>query len=221
MGHRGITRRLLTVASAGLVLVSLGCNNNNDNNNGSADDLHHQLEDSFGNVAHFGEAFQRVLQTLQGNPQPGVNLNQTNTGVTGTVAVDVDGDGTRETTIDATLTYLNAQLCFTGGATFQLNSITGCAPTTATATATLTPTGPATIQLTNGSATFHTQTRGNDLTVTGATLTIDASNNHLVITGTADFVFNDLTGLATFEPDGQGSFKIQISGNGFTTFTVP
>jgi hypothetical protein len=209
------------LASAGLVLVALGCKDNNDNNSGSADDLHQQLEDSFENVANFSEALQRVLLTLQGTPQAGVTFNQTSTGATGTVDVDVDGDGNRETSVNATLTYLNPQLGITGGASLHLNGITGGAPQTATADATVTPTGPASIQLTNGTASFHTQTRGNDLEVTGANLAADASNGHLVITGTADFSFNGLAGNAVFEPDGQGSFRIRVSGDGFSTFTVP
>jgi hypothetical protein len=209
------------IASAGLVLAALACSDNNSNNSGSADDLHQQLEDSFDNVANFTEALQRVLLTLQGTPQPGVNFTETNTGVTGTVDVDVDGNGQRETTVSAVLTYLNPQVGITGGATLHVNSITGGAPQTATVDATVNPTGPTSIQLTNGSGSFLTQTRGNDLTVTSANLAVDGSNGHLVVTGTADFSFNDLVGIATFESDGQGSFRIRVSGDGFATFTVP
>jgi hypothetical protein len=40
-----------------------------------------------------------------------------------------------------------------------------------------------------------------------------------VVTGPADFTFNGLHGTMTFESDGQGGFKISVSGSGFTTFT--
>jgi hypothetical protein len=190
-------------------------------NGGSATDFHQQLSDAFFNVPGFQDAFQRLVKTLDGSPQPGVTLTMTSSGITGSDSADIAGRGMFDTQINGQFTYINPQQGLAGGANFTLSSINGGAPQTASGSGVVTQTGPSTLTISSGAMTTVTQTRKNHLSISGANLTVDVSGPKLVVTGPADFTFNGLHGTMTFESDGQGGFKISVSGSGFTTFTVP
>lgn len=215
-----------TVVSTAMVLAIVsaigGCSSGGNSNNGDPTDFHGQLSDALlNNLSGFGTALKRLALAVNGTAQTGVTLTDITNGVQGTVGVDVDGDGAMETSVAGKLVYLNAGQGLAGGANFTLTGITGGAPQTASGSATVTQTGPAVLTISNGAFTTHTDTRGNNLSVSQASISADASGTDLVLTGTAHFTFNALTGTLTFQPDGQGSFRIQVSGSGFTTFTVP
>jgi hypothetical protein len=205
-----------------LAVVAAGCSSSTgDGGGGDAEDFETQLGEAFtNNLAGFAESLERLLLAASGNPQQGVTLTPTETGATGSVGVDVNGDGSLETSVNGTLTYLNPSAGFAGGATLVINSITGGAPQDASGTATITPLGPATIAVTNGSFETHTDTRGNDLYLDDVNLTVDASGSAIHATGSASFEFNDLEGTLTFLNPSSG-YAIQVSGPGFETFTIP
>lgn len=214
-------RKLVAVGLCFALTVG-SCKSGTDNSNGGdATDFHQQLQDAVqNNLAGFREAFNRfALVASGGTQQTGVTVTPIANGVQATVGVDVDGDGALETTIGGKLIYLNTSQGLAGGANFTLTGISGGAPQTASGSAVVTQTGPATLTISNGSFTTHTGTRANDFTLSHANLDVDGSGaaTTLSVTGTSDFTYNGLAGQLTFL---QG-YRIQVSGSGFSTFTVP
>lgn len=223
MQRAGTGSRWWTSAAMALAVVAGGCSSStgDDGDGGDAEDFAIQFGEAFtNNLAGFAESLERLLAAAAGNPQDGVTFNPTANGATGSVAVDVNGDGSLETSVNGTLTYLDPGVGLAGGAVLVINGITGGAPQTASGTATIVPLGPASIAITNGSFETHTDTRGNDLYLDDVNLTVDASGAQIHATGTAEFEFNDLVGTLTFLNPASG-YAIQVSGPGFDTFTIP
>src|SRR5262245_27750206 len=65
------------------------------------------LQRNFVRIPRIIQAITRVLETANGQPQSGVSFVPITGGVQGTVAADLDGDGTMESSIDAKLIYLD------------------------------------------------------------------------------------------------------------------
>jgi len=216
------TRPLAAMGFA-LVCVAGACKiGNSDNNSGDAADFKQQLSQSFStnNINGFSNAIHRLLLAATGQAQTGVTLTPITGGVQGSVGVDVDGNGSLETSVNGKLIYLNPATGIAGGANFTLTGITGGAPQTATGSAVIAETAPSVVTISNGTFETHTQTRGNDLSLSSVNLTTDIGGGAYKVTGTADFDFNGLNGRLTFQPSGS-EFKIVVSGSGFTTFTIP
>lgn len=174
------------------------------------------------NLPGFGDAMNRFIGAVAGTTEDAVTITPITNGVRAAVGVDVDGyagDGD-ETTLYGSIVYLNPGQGLSGGATLTLDSIGGGAPQSASGSGTITGTGPTSLKVTNGSFRTATETQGHSLAITQANLTLDASQQNPVITGTAHFTFDGITGVLTFESTGSG-FDVKISGSGFTTFTVP
>jgi hypothetical protein len=206
-----------------LVLASGSCGSGGtDNNGGDAVDFQEQLQDAMqNNLPGFNVALQHLALAVGGTAQSDVTLTPITNGVQGSVTLSVSGNPNDLTTVNGKLVYQNPGQGLAGGASFSLTSIQNGAPQTASGSATLTQTGPAVLQISNGKFDTHTDTRGNDLSVSQANLTLDASGALLKITGPAKFTFNGLSGNLLFQQAAATGFSIEVSGNGFSTFTVP
>jgi hypothetical protein len=218
-----VAGRKARLALGAALALAMGCSSTTDDGGGGGDaeDFETQLGEAFtNNLAGFAESLERLLAAVAGNPQDGVTITPTANGATASVGVDVNGDGSLETSVNGSITYLNPEAGFAGGATLVISSITGGAPQTANGQATIAPLGPASISITNGSFETHTDTRGNDLYLANANLVVDASGSQIHATGSAQFEFNDLEGTLTFLNPASG-YAIQVSGPGFETFTIP
>ena len=86
------------------------------------------------------DAYDRLYKTILGVPQPGVTIVPNATGGTATVAMDFDGNGTMETTASGSVTFLDPQVGFAGGATVAITGITG-SPVNGQASAIVVPSG--------------------------------------------------------------------------------
>lgn len=207
-----------------MISLGTGCKSttgDDGGNGGDAEDFEVQLSEAFtNNLAGFAESLERLNLALSGVPQEGVTITEFTGGASASVGVDVNGDGSLETSINGTLMFVNPQQGFAGGATLEITSISGGAPQDAHGSGTIVPTGPASVAITNGNFETHTETRGNDLTITNANLQVDASGSQIHATGTAQFDFNSLFGTLTFL-NNQNGYGIRVSGEGFETFTVP
>src|SRR5438132_9968518 len=72
--------------------------------NGGADDFHQQLSDAFqNNLDGFSNAIQRLVLAASGQSQTGVTITPITGGVQGSVGVDVDGNGSLETSVNGRL----------------------------------------------------------------------------------------------------------------------
>jgi hypothetical protein len=206
-----------------LALIGAGaCSGETENNGGDAEDFEIQLGEAItNNIAGFQQSLQRLVLAANGSGQTGVTLTPINGGFQAAVGVDVNGDGSLETTIAGTLIFLNESAGLAGGANVAITGITGGAPQDAVGSGRATLVNSSTITLTDGYLLTHTHTRENDLEVEDANLTITMGLGLPSLSGTADFEFNGLRGMLTFIPDATHGFRIQVSGNGFDTFTVP
>jgi hypothetical protein len=213
-----------TTAVALAALIAVACSSNSDNgNNNTVDASNFRQDFSFAlenNLPGFGDAMNRMIGAAHGTAENGVTITQITNGVQASVGVDVNGVGTLETTLNGTLVYLNSSQGLAGGATLTLTSIAGGAPQTASGAGVITQTGPAVLTVSNGHFSTQTQTQHHSLSITQANLTLDASAANPVVTGTAQFTFDAVSGTLTFQSTGSG-FRVQVSGSGFATFTVP
>ncbi len=212
---------LTATVGIGLALAGAHCTTSTDNGgDGDVEDFKIQLEEAFtNNLAGFSNAIQRLVLAASGQAQTGVTLIPISGGVQGSLGVDVNGDGSLETQVQGRLIFLNASQGLAGGANFTLTGISGGAPMTASGSAVVTQLGAAVISITNGNFTVHTDTRGNDASVSAVNITTDVGGGAYKVTGTANFEFNGVTGLFTFAPNGNW-FKITVTGDGFDTFVI-
>lgn len=216
--------RLALLLAGAAIFTATACSSDGDgggDNQAAADDFEVQLSEAFDNAPAIQDAIQRLALTLSGNPQDGVTLVPTATGYQGSVAADIDGNGSLETVANGTLDFINPSLGLAGGANLVIANITGGAPQTAHGTAVLEQTGPTSIEIFDGEFTTHTETRGNDLSLSRVDLEATSTGALVMVTGTSDFTFNGLDGLLTFEEDQTYGYRIRVSGSGFDTFTVP
>ena len=214
----------MTVAVSAAALIAVACSSSsNDGGNNQGDVAAFQQDFSFAlenNLSGFGDAMKRMIGAAHGTNEPGVTVTPITNGVQASVGVDVDGDGTFETTLNGTVVYLNPAQGLAGGATLTITSIEGGAPQTASGAGVITQTGPAILTLSNGHFNTHTETQNHSLSITQANLTLDATAASPDVNGTAHFSFDGVSGTLTFQTTA-GGFKVQVSGSGFTTFTVP
>jgi hypothetical protein len=221
--NSSVTLKTAMIAATTMLAASCSSNSNGGNNNGNTDVADFQQDFSFAlenNLAGFGDAMNRLISAAGGTSEDGVTVTTITNGIQASVGVDVNGGGGLETTLNGTLVYLNPSQGLSGGATLTLTSIAGGAPQTANGSGVITQTGPATLTVTNGHFSTQTQTQDHSLTISQANLTLNAAAANPIVTGTAQFNFDGIAGTMTFQSTGTG-FRVQISGSGFTTFTVP
>lgn len=173
-------------------------------------------------VAGISDGLERLLTALGGGPSDGVVIIPNATGADATVSLDLDGDGSRESSINGSLTgdvATGAQVTIAAIAT-QEPSLSG------NGAVLVTETSPGMIVLDNfagsGGADPNGSLNAADVSVTDGTVALD------VATGTPDgFVDLDVSGERTtlgihvsFEPDGAGGYRVRITGSGLN-FTIP
>lgn len=211
-------RPLTTLAAIALALAVANCSDGGSNNDDefTPDDLERSLQRSFDNIPQMGDALTRVVQTLQGNPQPGVSFTNITGGVQGTVGVDLDGNGSMETTVSGTLTYIDPQQGIAAGANMHITGISG-SQADGDYTGVIAPISPTAFAV-SGSGGFSGE--GVEVGVSGTSLSVDVATPTPVLDGIAFFQVNAEDGTMYFEDDGQGGFQLRVDFGG-QEFVVP
>jgi hypothetical protein len=124
-----IPRNLIlgTACGAALILLAGGCKSGTGSSGGDPvrTQLKNDLEESFGHSPGLLDGLDRLLDAAAGGPADGVVLVSNGNTVSGTVEVDLDGDGTRETTLTGQAFFTATAGDFDGGATVGFSSPTG------------------------------------------------------------------------------------------------
>ena len=203
------SHRPLSVFAACLALVASGCGDESSDPGGvTAGDVEQVLQDTFSDIPTLSDALQRVIATLQGNPQPGVTLTPITDGVQGTVGLDLDGNGSMEATVHGTLVYIDPSIGIDAGATLTITGIDNAAAD-GTLTVAVVPFSPTDLAFGPGSGSFETASTPS-LTVPQINFTADISNPVPVLDGFATFAVEDEPGTMFFEDDGLGGFQLRV-----------
>jgi len=185
------------------------------------------LQRNFSHVPNITEAMSRVIQAANGGHPAGVTYTQTASGITGTILLDVKGDGTDSATVKAAITYNNPSAGIAGGATAAINSITS-PNLTGSANANLAVnTAGSVVTVSSGTANLK-YTSGPELAISGANITVSTGSSlkgaslvGMTILGSADFHADNKSGTIFFESNGSGGWRIRVVSPDFATFTVP
>lgn len=177
------------------------------------------LSSRFNRIPNMFDAFTRLVLAVEGGPADGVTLTPDGNTVQAEVLVDLDGDGSRETTVNGLATFSDTNHSFANGASVAINNITG--PSVS---------GSAFLQVfqlnqvafqVDGNANFTTS-GGTGISVPFLTLSVSPVGP--VVLGFLDFTLSadsDQTfGSIAFEDDGQGGFFMSVL-VGDTAFEVP
>jgi len=218
------SRALLLIPLA----LGLGCDlfNSEDGDNNGEDEVidpvvtQAYLQRNFTKIPRITDALGRVLLTLNGSPQNGVTFTPITGGVEGTVGVDLDGNGSLETTVDARVILNNPAAGIAGGGVLTVTAI-HAASTGGNATANVTLVGSSTVTLSNGNGTLFPTQGPSQIAIANANLTVTPTLNNPSIVGSAAFASSGTTGTAFFENNGSGGFQIRVTSPDFATFTVP
>jgi len=185
------------------------------------------------------DAYDRLYKAILGVPQPGVTIVPNASGGTASVGLDFDGDGSMETTASGSVTFLDPQVGFAGGATVAITGITGSS-VNGQASAIVVPSGATSVFISAESpvapsGTFSDGTTTTELHAIGVGMEFGAASslvgsNSLKLAGylSGQLHFHVLQGStkieadAFFLPDGSGGFSTQIvdEAGGFE-FTIP
>jgi hypothetical protein len=217
---RNTPARLL---AALLVLSGAACTT--EPNDGDEDDIDPEvtqdyLERNFSKIPRITEALVRIIATVNGNPQAGVTFVEITNGVQGTVGVDLDNNGSMETTVNATVIFTNPSQGLAGGGHLTVTAI-NAASTTGTASADIQLQGSSTVVFTDGEATLLPTEGPSEIEVSNGNINATASLTSPLLIGSADFAAGSTSGTAFFESNGAGGFRIRITSPDFETFTVP
>jgi hypothetical protein len=209
---------------AALVIVSAGACTT-EPNDGDDDDIDPEvtqdyLERNFAKIPRITDALVRIIATVNGNPQTGVTFVPITNGVQGTVGVDLDNNGSMETTVNATVVFINPSLGLAGGAHLTVTAI-DAASTTGTASADIQLQGSSTVVFSDGEALLFPTEGPSEIEVSNGNITATASLTSPLLIGSADFSAGSTSGTAFFESNGAGGFRIRITSPNFETFTVP
>lgn len=169
------------------------------------------------------DGLDRIVTALDGGTADGVTVTPVVGGDQVVAALDLTGDGTRESSFTATVSGSLAS-----GATVQINQILdpSIPSLNAGVAATVTESAPTLLQVTNFSGTASQDEPGNmnasDVLYTGGTVSLDRTTGNLDGTIDCDISGEEqtLSLTTTFEPDGQGGFRVRVTGTG-VDFTVP
>lgn len=208
-----------------LALTSGACSTDPDDGGNTDDDIdpvvmEDYLQRSWTKIPRITEALVRIVATVSGNPQTGVTFTPITNGVQGTVGVDLDNNGTFETSVNATVVYTNPSLGLAGGAHLTITAI-NAGSTTGTASADIALQGSSTVVFSSGEATLHPTQGPSLIEVSNGNITATASLTNPLLIGSADFGAGSTSGTAFFESNGSGGFRIRITSPDFATFTVP
>ncbi len=169
------------------------------------------------------DAVGRVVVAVGGGAADGVVLTPIANGVAAAVSVDFNGDGTRESTINASLTgdiNVAAQLTIASISAPQVPSLSASGGTA------VTQTSPGVILADGlfGSGSADPPGSGNaaDVAISDGSISLDLVTGNP--SGFVDFSISgeggSLSATATFVPDGVGGFAVVFSGPGID-FTIP
>ena len=173
-------------------------------------------------VAGIGDGLERLLTALDGGPADGVVIVPNAGGADATISLDLDGNGSRESSVNGSLAGdvgTGAQVTIAAISTDE-PSLGGSGSLTATEST------PGVIVLDNiagsGGADPEGHRNAADVTVTDGTVSVD------VAAGQPDgFLDLEISGEerhlgihVTFEPNGAGGWRIRFTGNGMN-FTIP
>jgi hypothetical protein len=173
-------------------------------------------------LAGIGDGLERLLTALDGGAADGVVIVPNAGGADATISLDLDGNGSRESSINGSLAGdigTGAQVTLAAIATAE-PSLGGSGSLTATETS------PGVIVLDNiggeGGADPNGSGNAADVAVTDGTVSLDLGAG--IPDGFLDFVVTgegSSLGLhVTFEPDGAGGFLVRFIGSGLN-FTIP
>lgn len=214
----------LAPAALSLLLATGGCSaSGNDNDTGDPldpDATQEMLQRNFyTTIPLLTDGLARALATLNGNPQPGVTFAPIPGGVQGTVAADLDGNGSMESSLDARIILTNPAQGVAGGAMVTITAI-NTATLSGTASTGIALVGPNTVGYINGEASLHPSSGLRAITVTNGNFTASLGYHNPVLSGSADFRVGSTNGTVFFEPNG-GGFRMRVTSSRFPTFTVP
>lgn len=220
---RGTRKASALIYGALLALGGLACTTDPDDGNGDPDDIdpvvtRDYLQRNFTKIPRITDALVRILAAVNGQPQSGVTFTPITGGVQGTVGVDLDNNGSMETTVNARVNFNNAQNLNAGGV-LTVTAI-NAGSTTGTASANLTVQG-STVQFTSGQATLFPTNGPSQIDVSNGNITATASLTNPVLLGSVDFGAGNTSGTTFFESNGTGGFRIRVTSPDFATFTVP
>lgn len=216
--------RPVSAAAAVLVLGIAGClsSGSNTTTTDTLDPaaLRGYLERNFAKIPVLTEAMGRIVTAASGGSATGVAFTSIPGGVQGTVTVDLDGNGSMESSIDAKLMYNDESMGMAGGATFTVTRIN--APyVSGTSVANVMVTGNGSqVSFTSGTADL-TPTYGPHVTVPSVAFTVSPTLQTPTIIGHADFIADNKSGTLFFESNGSGGWKIRVASPDFAGFTVP
>jgi hypothetical protein len=173
-------------------------------------------------IAGIADGLERLLIAAAGGQADGVVIVPNGSGATATISMDFDGNGSREASINGTLTG-DIQT----GALVSIAAIAGQEPSLGgTGSLTATETSPGIVLLDHLEGTGGADPPGSmnsaDVTVTDGTVAVDLVGG--VLDGFVEFEVvgqGETLGVElSFEPNGAGGYVVRISGNGFD-FTIP
>lgn len=178
------------------------------------------LARNFSHMPIVYDGLARLISAANGTVTPGVTFTNITGGVQGSIGYDLDGNGSRESSINAKLIYNNPAVGINSGATFTVTSID--APyLDGTATAALSVAGGGTtVTITSGTADLK-PTNGPEITIPSVSLTISPTLSTPTVLGHADFSADNKTGTIFFETATTGGWKMRVTSSSFATFTVP
>ena len=218
--HLILRHKALSILTVSLALVASGCvDESNDPGGVTPGDVEQMLQNTLGDIPAIGDAFTRLIATLQGNPQPGVTLTPITNGVQGSVALDFDGNGSMEATVHGTLVYVDPNVGISAGATLTITSVDGAA-TDGHLTVVVVPFSATGLAFGPGSGEFDPPGSGNIVTIDQFFLTADLSSGTPVLDGFGSFAVEDESGDITLRDDGNGGTEITVEFGG-ETIVIP
>jgi hypothetical protein len=161
----------------------------------------------------------RALASINGTPQPGVTFTAVPGGVQGTVAADLDGDGSMESSLSARIILHDPAAGVAGGAHVSITSIQAAA-VSGTAETDIALVDANTLGYVDGSALLRSATGPRQLVISNANFTATLGYFNPVLSGSADFRAGITSGTVFFEPTG-GGFRMRVTSPNFPSFTVP
>lgn len=217
---RELPRRFGTALAAALLLGGCSSLGNDDGDELDPQVTEAYLQRNFQKVPRITEALTRILATINGNPQPGVTFTPVTGGVQGTVGLDLDNNGSMETSINATVILNNPQLGIAGGAVLTVTAL-NAASATGTGQVSVDLVNSNTVAFSNGGALLYPTNGPESISLSSANLVVTVGAGTPSITGSANFAGGGKSGTVYFEPEGSGGFRMRVTSPDFDTFIVP
>lgn len=162
----------------------------------------------------FFDGLSRLLTAVAGGPADGVTITPNANVINATVDIDLDGDGTRESTVGGGLTFASTEYDLTEGATLSISNIDSPG-FSGSLSASATEVGTGTIQVAGGANFPITDGPTVDVPSFGVTVVPFAN----FVQGFAEVEVGGLSMDVFFEEDGLGGWQMRVVGEDFD-FTV-